>query len=186
MGGQQPGAVLDHLDEVIGAAALLPAGQRVQVLDVAVSRLQAEQASALRTLEAEGGLAGSGCTTAGSWARLHLRRDHGAHRIVRRGRLLPQLPGFAAAFAAGQVTDEHVDTLLRWTKPCGMETLQNHEDVLLTLALQSSPHELGQALDALADLAHPDRDEESARPIRRLATSTERRVTPMSCPHRAS
>ncbi|HET7325676.1 MAG TPA: DUF222 domain-containing protein, partial [Nocardioidaceae bacterium] len=117
-------------------------------------------ASALRAFEAEGGLAGSGCKTTGSWARLHLRRDHGAHRIVRRTRLLPQLPGFAAAFAAGQVTDEHVDTLLRWTKPCGMETLQTHEQTLLDLACAGSPRELAQALEVLADLVDPDRDED--------------------------
>jgi hypothetical protein len=92
--------------------------------------------------------------------RVHLRRGIGAHRITRRAELLPDLPGFGAAFAAGRVSEEHVDTVIRWTKPCGLAVIQDHEPTLVQLAEQATPRELEQALGVLADLANPDRDAE--------------------------
>lgn len=151
-------AVLDHLDEAISAARLLPDDERVGVLDMAVSRLQAEQADALRELEQRGGLEGSGCKTRGSWARVHLRRQHGAWRVTQRSRWLPNLPRFAAAFAAGEVTDEHVDIVLKAIGSCGLEPIQASEDTLLELARKAGPKELQEALEHLADLVNGDRD----------------------------
>jgi hypothetical protein len=90
--------------------------------------------------------------------RVHLRRGLGAHRIARRAELLPDLPGFADAFAAGRVSEEHVDTVARWTKPCGLAVIQDHEATLVELAEHASPRELEQALGLLAELANPDRD----------------------------
>jgi hypothetical protein len=151
-------AVLDHLDEVTSAAALLPDDERVRVLDIAISRLQAEQASALRDLETRGGLEGSGCKTRGSWARLYLRRKHSAYRVTQRSRILPDLPLLAAAFDAGEVTDEHVDTVLRWVKPCGLAAIQESDSTLVELARSAGPKDLEEALEHLADLVRPDRD----------------------------
>ena len=153
-----PDEVADHLDKVVAATRLLPSPERVQALDTAVSVLQAEQAAAVRELGVDGSLAGSGCKTPNSWLRVHLRRGIGAHRITRRAELLPQLPGFGAAFAAGRVSEEHVDTVIRWTKPCGLAVIQDHEPTLVQLAEHASPKELEQALGVLADLANPDRD----------------------------
>jgi hypothetical protein len=150
-------AVLDHLEEVVNAAALLPDDERVQILDVAISRLQAEQGDALRQLELNG-LEGSGCKTRGSWARLNLRRRHSAWRLTQRSRWLPSLPLFAQAFAAGEITDEHVDVLLKGIGPCGLEPIQTSEHTLLALAREAGPTELEQALEQLADLVNADRD----------------------------
>jgi Domain of unknown function (DUF222) len=152
-------AVLDHLDEVVGAAALLPDGERVRVLDVAVSRLQAEQGDALRALEAHGGLEGSGCKTRGSWARMHLRRQHSAWRLTQRSRWLPSLPLFEQAFAAGEVTDEHVDVLVKWVPQCGLESIRISEGTLLDLAKQVGPKDLAEAMEHMADLVNADHDE---------------------------
>ncbi|HET7328579.1 MAG TPA: DUF222 domain-containing protein [Nocardioidaceae bacterium] len=154
----QQDAIGGHLDEVVRQAGLLPTDQRLRVLDAAVSRLQSAAAEAAGDLAVDGTLVGSGCKSAGSWMRLHLRRGVSGYRIARRSQLLPELPGFAAAFAAGQVTDEHVDTVIRWTKPCGLEAIQTHEGTLLQLAQQASAKELEEALEALADLVRPDRD----------------------------
>jgi hypothetical protein len=151
-------AVLDHLDEATSAAALLPDDERVRVLDIAICRLQSEQAEALRELECRGGLEGTGCKTRGSWARLHLRRNSSAYRLTQRSRMLTELPLFAAAFGAGEVTDEHVDMVLRWTKACGLEAVQASEDALVDLARKVDPQGLDEALEHLADLANPDRD----------------------------
>jgi len=152
-------AVLEHLDEVTRSAALLPDDERVLVLDAAISRLQAEQAVALRALEAGGGLQGSGCKTSGAWARMHLRRQHGAWRLTQRSRLLPSLPSFAEAFAAGEVTDEHVDVLLRWVPQCGLEAIQASEHTLVDLARRVGPRDLAETMEHLADLVDADRDE---------------------------
>jgi hypothetical protein len=65
---------------------------------------------------------------------------------------------FAAAFAAGEVSDEHVDALLRWVKTCGLEAIQTNEATLLDLAHDAGPKELVEALEQLADLVKPDRD----------------------------
>jgi hypothetical protein len=150
----------DPLEEWVRQTRLLPTTLRVKALDTAISMLQAEQAVAARDLATDGSLEGSGCKTAGSWLRLNLRRGTGAHRISRRAELLPDLPGFADAFAAGRVSEEHVDTVIRWTKPCGLAAIQDHEPTLVQLAEHASPKELEQALGLLADLANPDRDAE--------------------------
>ncbi|HEX5880578.1 MAG TPA: DUF222 domain-containing protein, partial [Actinomycetota bacterium] len=150
--------LLDRLDPVVEAAELLPAGERLVLLDAMIGRLHAAQAGAAGELATDGSLDGSGCKTAGSWLRLHLRRGVGAHRITRRAELLPQLPGFAEAFAAGRVTEEHVDTVIRWVKPCGLGAVQDHEPTLVQLAETASPRELEQALSLVAELANPDRD----------------------------
>lgn len=158
-------AVLDHLDEVMHEAALLADDERVRVLDIAISRLQAEQGHVLRALESNGGLEGSGCKTLGSWARLYLRRQHSAWRLTQRSRWLTSLPLFAQAFAAGVVTDEHVDMLLKWIPQCGLEALQTSEDTLLDLAKQVGPKDLAQALEHIADLVNSDRDEERVKAL---------------------
>jgi hypothetical protein len=160
-------AVLDHLDEVARAAALLPDDERVRVLDVAISRLQAEQGAALRALDAHGGLEGSGCRTRGSWARMHLRRQHSAWRLTQRSRLLPNLPLFAEAFAAGEVTDEHVDVLLKWVPQCGLEAIRTSEATLLGLAREVGPKDLAAAMEHIADLVNADRDEDKVKALGR-------------------
>ena len=95
---EQQQAILNHLDEVVRAAGLLPTDRRLQVLDAAVSRLQSAQADAAADLAADGTLVGSGCRSARSWLRLHLRRTTSASRITRRAEALPGFPAFAAAF----------------------------------------------------------------------------------------
>ena len=158
-------AVLEHVDEVTRTAALLPDDERVRVLDVAISRFQAEQGTALRALEAHGGLEGSGCKTRGSWARMHLRRRHSARRLTQRSRLLPSLPLFAEAFAAGEVTDEHVDVLLKWVPQCGLEAIRASESTLLDLAREVGPTDLAEAMEHLADLVNAERDEDKVKAL---------------------
>ena len=158
-------AVLDHLDEVMSAAALLPDDERVLVLDIAISRLQAEQGAALRALEARGGLEGTGCKTRGSWARMHLRRQHSAWRLTQRSRWLPSLPLFAEAFASGEITDEHIDVLLKSIPQCGLEAIQTSEATLLDLATQVGPKDLAEALEQMADLVNADRDEQRVKAL---------------------
>jgi hypothetical protein len=88
-----PAEVADHLDKVVAATRLLPSTDRVQALDTAVSMLLAEQAAAARDLAADGSLEGSGCKTAGSWLRVHLRRPAAADDPafgVPRGRCQPR------------------------------------------------------------------------------------------------
>ncbi|MGH3385168.1 MAG: DUF222 domain-containing protein [Nocardioidaceae bacterium] len=150
--------VLDRLDEVFDAVAVLPVDDRVRVLDVVVGRVQSRQADAVGVLAGSSVLAASGCRTVGSWARLQLRRGTSGFRLVRRAAVLPDLPEVAAAFAAGAITDEHVDTLVRATRLCGLETVQTHQTTLVTLAKAASANEVQQAVEVLADLVRPDRD----------------------------
>jgi Domain of unknown function (DUF222) len=155
-----PSSIAEHLDWVVREAALLPDEDRVKALDAAISRLQSAQTEALGDLAAHGGLDSTGCKTVGSWVRLHLRRVTSGYRAVRRSEVLPLLPLFGRALADGEVCEEHVDTVIRWTKTCGLEVVQQHEQTLLTLSQQASAKELDQLLETLADLARPDRDAE--------------------------
>jgi Domain of unknown function (DUF222) len=151
-------AIDERIDELVALTGRLPAADRLVALDRAVSRLQAALAASVADLDSEGSLERSGCRSAGSWVRLHLRRAGSGFRLVRRSALLPALPGFAAAFAAGQVNEEHLDTLARWVKTCGLDAIRAHEATLLELAKQASASELAAALEVLADVARPDRD----------------------------
>lgn len=160
MSSQSQTALLDRFEQTVGEVGLLEAGEQITVLDAMISRLQARQADAARRLEADGGLDGSGCKTVGSWLRLRLRRDAGAHRIARRAKMLVELPNVAAAFGAGQINDEHVDTLIAGMKWCGREAIVRHEQTLLQLCRDASAKELRQALEELAELEDPDRDEQ--------------------------
>jgi Domain of unknown function (DUF222) len=160
-----PASINKHLDEVVREAALLPDDDRVKALEAAISRLQSAQAEAIGHLATHGGLESTGCKTVGSWVRLHLRRAASGYRAARRSEVLPLLPMFGRAFADGKVCDEHIDTVIRWTRTCGLEVLQQHERTLLTLSQQASAKELDQLLETLADLAQPDRDAEMVKAL---------------------
>ena len=101
--------------------------QRVDVVDVVATRAQTariiELCDQLQGLQAEltselGDWLGTswwsfdGARSPEEWLRLFGRLDVGdARRVVQRSRLCGQLPGFADAFAAGEITAAHVDVL---------------------------------------------------------------------------
>ncbi|MPZ97399.1 MAG: DUF222 domain-containing protein, partial [Propionibacteriales bacterium] len=158
MSSTQHEAFVDLLDQAVDGIRLLPAGERIELLDAAVGRLQAAQATAVREAAGDGTVEASGCRTIGAYLRLHLRRDTGAHRLVRRAVTLPELPVLAAAYATGQVCDEHVDLIGTSAAKLGVDTIARHEQTLVELCRHASTRELREALTTLSDLADPDAD----------------------------
>src|SRR5205823_3603237 len=75
----------------------------------AANRLDAQVARAVREGELTQAAEVDGAKTMQSWLRGHGRLSPAAaHRLVRTGRALENLPAVAAAFTAGRVTAEHV------------------------------------------------------------------------------
>jgi uncharacterized protein DUF222 len=109
------GGVVDELTAALDALAaedLAPLFgpallDRLRPLLAAQNRLAAEVARTVREAEVSGAAEVDGLKTMASWLRGHGHLSiTEAGRVVRTGRALAQLPGMAAAFAAGQVTAE--------------------------------------------------------------------------------
>jgi hypothetical protein len=104
----------EDLTPLFGPALL----DRLRPLLVAQNRLAAEVARTVRECEVSGAAEHDGLTTMPSWLRGHGHlSDAQAARVVRAGRALAQLPGMAAAFAAGAVTGEQAGVIARVAEP---------------------------------------------------------------------
>ncbi|MPZ63077.1 MAG: DUF222 domain-containing protein [Propionibacteriales bacterium] len=152
----------DHLEDL----GLQPAETQLTTLDAGIAALQAARAKALTEFESTCGHQAYGCKTIGGWVRLHLNRSHrGGSRLVRTARLLPQLQLVRESYAAGRICSDHVDVFCAGVNKCGLDAVRTHEATLVELAESGSAHELAQALDALADLVDPDRDETAVKQL---------------------
>ncbi|SET72914.1 HNH endonuclease signature motif containing protein [Geodermatophilus poikilotrophus] len=104
----------ENLGPLFGPALL----DRLSSLLAAQNRLAAEVARTVREAEVSGAAEVDGLQTMASWLRGHGHLSTvEAARVVRTGRALAQLPGMAAAFAAGTVTAEQAAVIGRVAEP---------------------------------------------------------------------
>jgi len=95
----------------------------------------------------------------------------GQLRAVEVTRLLPQL---AAAFAAGEVSAEHVNRIGLTAEDVGEEVIKQAESTLVPLAQESDPETVGEACAYLRDLALADKTTPREEQIRRRSLSLAR------------
>ncbi|MPZ60783.1 MAG: DUF4260 family protein [Propionibacteriales bacterium] len=157
---------IDDLTRHVEDLALHPVETRIATLDAAVAILQARRAEAIGEFDQDEGYRGYGFRAVSSFVRVHLNRSYAeAGRIRKTARLLPQLDRVREAFAAGRINADHVRVFVSGVNRCGLDALRTHEATLVELAERASSHELQQAVDALAELVDPDRDEKAVKAL---------------------
>jgi hypothetical protein len=162
----------EDLTPLFGPALL----ERLRPLLAAQNRLAAEIARTVRECEVSGAAEHDGLKTMPSWLRGHGHLSTAqAARVVRAGRALAHLPGMAAAFAAGHVTDEQAGVIARVAEP-GHLTAATEQDVelaeidaALTAIAIAQPHQvLGQAVHRYLSMLDQDGPEPDPTEGRRL------------------
>jgi hypothetical protein len=124
------------LDELSGADPWRYAdGESIQVLQRQLSRLEALVTEATAAFDAAGNWVPDGALNATAWLATRCRLPRGqARRQVRRGRALRALPACARAWAEGEVTGSHVDTVAALRTPATEQALARDEPVLVDQA----------------------------------------------------
>jgi hypothetical protein len=178
------------LDAVMTAIELLPA-DAAQVPDaVLASRMQqlvrlramvdATLVEQLAVFDARGGAGYDGQTSTQAWLRARLRIGGQAGDLLRVARQLSGLPEVAKAFAAGEISLEHVAVVSKLAGTVGAEALAEYESILLELARSAPPVKLRVACEHLRQLLDPDGDgDEAARQRRRRYLAAGRTVDGM-------
>ncbi|WP_091441444.1 HNH endonuclease signature motif containing protein [Geodermatophilus poikilotrophus] len=133
----------EDLAPLFGPALL----DRLGPLLVAQNRLAAEVARTVREAEVSGAAEVDGLKTMASWLRGHAHLSAAeAARVVRTGRALAQLPGMAAALAAGTVTAEQAAVIGRVAEPEHLTRAAEQDvdlggvDTVLTQVAITRPH----------------------------------------------
>lgn len=88
--------------------------------------------------------------------------SHGAYRKLRVARQLWRWPATEAAWAAGQISEEHVLVILAALKQVPTELTELVEKSLLELARDCAPHLVAQAVDAILVACGVDQDSDAA------------------------
>jgi hypothetical protein len=151
-----------ELEAVMAAVGRLP-GDAAEAPDaVLVSRMQdlvrlramveAALCEQLAVFDARAGARYDGQTSTRAWLRARLRLGGQAGLLLQVARQLDSLPQIAKAFAAGEVTLEHVAVVSQLVGQVGVEAVAGYEAILLDLARQVAPGKLRVACDHLRQL----------------------------------
>jgi hypothetical protein len=162
-----------ELDAVVTAIGALPAdatqvpdavlAERMEQMLQARAMLDAALVEQLAAFDARGGARYDGQSSTRAWLRSRLRLDGGrAGDLVRVARQLADLPEVAKAFAAGEVSLEHVGVIARLANAVGAEALAGYEPILVELARQAPPGQLRVACEHVRQLLDPDGDADQA------------------------
>ena len=144
--------VLDDLEVAIEKIAAAESMLDVERLSVLAERLEFQRLRAVSAFERSGEWAADGFVSTASALRAKTRCSHGqAHRSVQTARKLESLPETAAAFAAGEITGEHVSVLTARYTPERAEMLEGIEAELVDFAQISTPGEFRNALQTMVD-----------------------------------
>lgn len=171
--------VVDQLGTLLGASAseleahdnaLLR--ERVALLRRVEGMASAAMATTVGVLSRSGGIAEDGASSTTAWVAQQTGRSRReATRTTRLSASLPELPGTAAALAAGELGPESADAIARAAQDGRLGTPQQVEETLLPVAaggperLQSHVRDLTQQADGAALL----RDEQRQRARRRFS-----------------
>ncbi len=141
-----------------------------QLLTVA-NQVQAAVLARLASFDRRDLAQADGLRTSRAWlcgfARLS---PHAATGLVRRARLLRELPAVAQAAADGHVTSEHLTKLVTLAEDIGLGPVQQVQQILADLATVGSPAQLQQACDRIRAHADPDGPDPDPAPDRRFLT----------------
>jgi hypothetical protein len=128
--------------------------QVMPLAQVGLNRLSAVQTRAVGAAEARQAHTADGMTSIKSWLTGHCRiSGREATHLVRAARRLDRLPELAAAYAAGQVTRSHVDTIIEAVTPARVARaaeqgidLAETDGILTTAARTLGPEQTAAAM----------------------------------------
>jgi len=148
-------ACLDQPDEVL-------LGDTEQLLMLR-SRVDAAIAQRLAVIDGrDATVAATGRATRG-WLVEELRVErHSAHRKLRIARQLCRWPATEAAWVAGEISEEHVLVIIGALRQVPAELMALVEKSLLEIALDSAPHLVAQAVDAILVACGVEKDSDAA------------------------
>jgi Domain of unknown function (DUF222) len=137
---------------------------RVRRLTAAANRVTALQARAVRDAEVHQSSEHDGLRSMRSWLRTHTRLSGAAITgLVKQGRAVGLLPAVEAAFAAGHITGDHVDTIAVIAQPENLDRaaaqgidLAVIEHVLVTVATTEPYTKLQVAVGTFLARLDPD------------------------------
>jgi hypothetical protein len=162
--GMDLSVLTEAIDELTGAdPATFADGPSIEGLHRQLARLEAFTAAASASFEASEDWALDGALTASAWVSTRCRLPRAqARKVMRRGRVLGDLPHFGAAWAAGEITAHHLDAVLSVRSAATEEALGRDEALLLDQARTLPFEPFTRALAYWEQLADPDGTEASA------------------------
>jgi hypothetical protein len=169
-GGDELDAVLTAIDALPADTAQVPdvvLAERMRQLVAARARLDAVLVEQLAAFDARGAADYDGQTSTRAWLHSRLRLGGQAGELLRVARHLAGLPQTAKAFAAGEISLEHVSLVARLAGTVGGEALAEYEPILVELARQAPPAKLRIACEHVRQLLDPDQDADHAARARR-------------------
>src|SRR6185436_7456 len=123
----------------------------------AVNQIDAALAARIASFDTRGLADDDACRTTAVWLRCYGRVSDGASaRMVKRARLLRDLPAVAEAAGRGEVTAEHVERISVLARKVGVEAVRPGEQILADAASKVTVAELGLVCDRIRDYVDPD------------------------------
>jgi len=129
----------------------------VAALLVCVNQLDAVLADRLGLFDTRGLSDGDAVGTTLSWLRIYGRMSAPtASQVLRRARLLRDLPALAAAARAGLVSSEHLAAILRLVSEVGIAAVRDFDDVLAEVSSTATPAEVAAVCQRIYAYLNPD------------------------------
>ena len=149
------------LDELVTAdvVALPDAKVRSDLLELMAARNQLDSAIAswLGSFDARGLYDDDACKTAAVWVRAYGRGSGAAaSALVRRARVLRDLPAVAEAAGRGEVSAEHIDRIRDLVQDVGIEAVRPADQILADAASTVDMTELKTVCGRIRDYVDPD------------------------------
>jgi hypothetical protein len=154
----------EAIDDLAGAESWTYAdAESIKALQRELSRFEALVTMAVAAFDTSGDWATDGARSAAAWVATacHLPRAQ-AGRQVRRGRTMRHLPLCAEAWADGDITAAHFDTVAAVRRPSTEDTLARDEELLVRQAKRLRFEHFTRAVSYWDQLADPDGTEEAA------------------------
>jgi hypothetical protein len=141
----------------VDALSRMELREQLRLLLIAVNQLNAEVTRRVEAFDRRDLAVDDACRTTAAWLRAFGRLSgHDASGQVKRARLCRQLPALTAAAAAGEVSAEHLDRVVRLADRVGVDTVTIAEPILTAVASQCDPAQLAQACQRIVAHADPD------------------------------
>ncbi|HEY2562835.1 MAG TPA: DUF222 domain-containing protein, partial [Acidimicrobiales bacterium] len=152
----------EAVDRLADAGPLVPADpESMESLMCLRARLDAIVTEAGASFDASGDWAPDGAKSAAAGLSRRCRVPVGqARTLIRRGRVLSHLPGFARAWSKGSINAAHIDAVVALRNPSTEEALARDEQVLCDQAASLPFDRFTQALSYWHQFAYPDGIEE--------------------------
>ena len=132
-------------------------GDDMRRIRCAIDRLEAEFSRRLERFDSNQGWVSEGNASTAGWLseQCRIARSTACER-VRQARRLSELPGTAAAFGAGEISQGHVGVITRAAEQTGCEALRDAEPILLEAARRLDARQLRYVTAQLRHCLDPD------------------------------